>query len=297
MCHFGVNRQRRWILVFAALMATLSPSNCAAQDVAASRKAANPPTVRCAIVGGLNESDFWPQLIDRFHRATGHHAEIVATGPKHGVAEAFKAKEADLIVMHSSDTMINLVADGFGENPQPWARNDYLIVGPPSDPAKIKGETDAVRALEKVITSKCKLLLHASSGVGEVLSDLLAAGNLELDPQSTISQPGERHGQMLQRAAAEQAYTLVGRIPFLNGKLNRGELQVMVQGDSRLRRAYLVVVASGKADDPRLIAARRLAAFLREKSTQEWIGGFGKGKFDDRPLFFSIHASGAVPNP
>ena len=244
--------------------------------------------VRCAIVGGLNESDFWPQLADRFQRATGQRAEIVTTGPKHAIAAAFKAGDADLIVMHASDTIINLVADGYGENPQPWARNDFVLVGPRSDPAGITGERDAVAALGKIIDSKSKLLIHASNGASELLSDLLAAGELELDPQSTISLPGDKHRQMLKRAAAEQAYTLVGRIPFLNGKLDTGELQVMVQGDQRLRRPYLVVVASGRPGDPRLIAARRLAQFLREPATQVWIGDFGKGTLDQQPMFFPV---------
>ena len=173
---------------FCAVMATAAKSAAAAPP---------PPVVRCAVVGGLNEIDFWPQIADRFQRDTGHRLEIVATGPKHAIAEAFKAGEADVIVMHSSDTMVNLVADGYGENLQPWARNDFVIVGPASDPAKIKGETDAVAALGRIIASRSKLLIHASSGVGELLGDLLAAGELELDPQSTISLPGDKHRQML----------------------------------------------------------------------------------------------------
>jgi tungstate transport system substrate-binding protein len=244
--------------------------------------------VRCAVVGGLNESDFWPQLADRFQRATGHCAEIAVTGPRHAILDAFKTGEADLIVMHAGDAIINLVADGYGENPQPWARNDFVLVGPAADPAKIKGQKNATAALKQIIATKSKLLIHGSSGANELLSDLLAAGEFELDPQSTISLPGERHRQMLTRAAAEQAYTLVGRIPFLNGKIDRGGLEVMVQGDERLRRPYLVVVATGKADDPRLVAARGLAAFLREPATQEWLASFGKGRFDDQPLFFPV---------
>lgn len=247
-----------------------------------------PQTVRCAVVGGLNETDFWPQLGERFQQATGHRMEIVATGPKHVLAEAFRAGEADLLVMHTGDSIINLVADGLAENPQPWARNDFVIVGPAVDPAKIKDEKDAVSALRKIIGSKSKFLVHGSNGVSELLGDLLAAGELELDPQTTLNLPTERHRQMLRRADAEQAYTIVGRIPFLNGKLEAGALQILSQGDERLRRPYLVVVATGKADDPRLAAARRLAAFLREKRTQEWIAAFGKGKYDDRPLLFPV---------
>lgn len=247
-----------------------------------------PQTVRCAVVGGLNETDFWPQLGERFQKATGHRIEIVVTGPKHVLADAFKAGEADLLVMHSGDAIINLVADGFAENPQPWARNDFVIVGPAGDPAKIKGEKDAVAALGKIIASKSKLLIHGSNGASELLSDLLAAGELELDPATTLSLPTERHRQMLRRAETEQTYTIVGRIPFLNGKLEAGTLQILSQGDERLRRPYLVVVATAKTDTPQLAAARRLAAFLREPATQGWISEFGKGKYDDRPLLFPV---------
>lgn len=266
-------------------------SNVAAVLVLSSTAVAQnpaPQTVRCAVVGGLNETDFWPQLGERFQKATGHRLEIVATGPKHVLAEAFRASEADLLVMHSGDTIINLVADGLAENPQPWARNDFVIIGPASDPAKVKGEQDAVRALRRIIASKSKLLVHGSNGANELLGELLAAGGLELDPASTLSLPSERHRQMLRRAESEQAYTIVGRIPFLNGKLEAGTLQIISQGDPRLRRPYLVVVAGGKADEPRLAAARRLAAFLREQPTQDWIANFGKGKYDDRPLLFPV---------
>jgi len=263
-----------------AAIVLLTCGACSGQDV-----------VRCAVVGGLNEIDFWPQIADRFQRAAGSPLEIVATGPKHAIAEAFKAREADVIVMHSSDAMINLVADGYGENPQPWARNDYLIVGPASDPAKIKGEKDAVTALGRIIATRSKLLVHASSGVNELLGDLLAAGELELDPRTTINLPGDKQRQMLKQAAAEQAYTLVGRIPFLSGKLDTGELQIMVQGDERLRRPFLVVVATEpahSADSRRLAAARRFAAFLREPATQAFIADFGRGKFDASPLLFPV---------
>ena len=255
-------------------------------------------TVRCAVIGGLNESDFWPDLSDRFFRATGHRAEIVATGPKPVLADAFTRGEADLITMHPSDTIINLVADGYGENPQPWARSDMVLVGPAADPAGIQGEKDAGRALRRIIEKKSKLLVHASLGASEVLHDLVAAEGLELDPEHTISLPTDKHRAMLQRAAAEEAYTLVGRIPFLNGKVKTGGLRIMVQGDPRLRRPYLVVVAlretrrqnDSEKEDPRLAAARELAQFLRCPETQKWIAQFGRGKYDDQPLFFPVAA-------
>jgi tungstate transport system substrate-binding protein len=258
-----------------------------AQDTLTPRKAAGSQVVRCAVVGGLNEIDFWPQLADRFQRVTGHRVEIVVSGPKHAIADTIKTGEADVIVMHSSDAIMNLVANGFAENPQPWAKNDFVIVGPASDPAKIKGERDAVAAIGKIIASRSKFLLHASGGANELIGDLLAAGGLELDAEMTISMPSDKQRQMLKRAAAEQAYTLVGRIPFLSGKLETGELIVMVQDDERLRRPFVIAVAVRPGDrlpEP----ARRFATFLREPDTQEFISRFGIGKYDERPLLFPV---------
>ena len=275
-----------------ALLATVglvASAVSAADDLPnAKQPSSSAQVVRCAVVGGLNEIDFWPQIADRFQRAMGHRLEIVATGPKHAIADAIKTGEADVIVVHSSDTVMNLVADGFAENPQPWAKNDYLIVGPASDSAGIRGERDAVAALAKIIASKSKLLLHASGGANELLSDLLAAGGLELDPQSTISTPSERQRQLLQRAAEEEAYTLVGRIPFYSGKLDSSGLVVMVEGDERLRRPFVVATSTS---GERQKAARRLAAFLREPPMQAFIADFGVGKYDRRPLLFPVRLS------
>jgi tungstate transport system substrate-binding protein len=251
--------------------------------------AAEPLTVRCAIIGGMSDTGFWPALAERFERESGVRAEVVVTGPKHVIAPPFRRGEADLITMHASDTIINLVADGHGVDPQPWTRNDLLLVGPKSDPARIKGMSDAVAALGKIIASKSKLLVHQSLGANEVLHELLAQGELELDPQNTISLPSDRHRQMLARAAGENAYTLVGRIPFLNGKIDGGGLEIMVAGDPRMRRPYVVVVGTvNPPGSPRREAAARLAKFLRDPATQKFIADFGRGQLDDRPLFFPV---------
>ena len=284
------DRLARHVLAVVILaVALFAVGQSCGQDAVNTGKSVGSDVVRCAVVGGLNEIDFWPQLADRFQRATGNRMEIVAAGPKHAIADTIKTGEADVIVVHNSDTLMNLVADGFAENPQPWAKNDFVIVGPADDPAKVKGNSDAVAALGRIIASRSRLLLHSSSGANELLSDLLAAGGLELDPETTISVPSDKHRQMLKRAAAEQAYTLVGRIPFLSGKLETGNLIVMVQGDERLRRPFVVAVAA-RPGDRRLEPARRFAAFLREPDTQDFISRFGIGKYDERPLLYPVKA-------
>jgi tungstate transport system substrate-binding protein len=185
--------------------------------------------------------------------------------------------------VHACDAMINLVADGLARDPQPWARNDLVIVGPAADPAQIRGERDAVAAIGKIIAARAPLLVHASMGADGVLHDLQEAGHLTLDAQATVMFLGDDAHRVLERAAALAAYTLVGRIPWITGKLKAEGVALMVQGDPRLRRPYLVEVAPSAP-----AAARELAAFLRAPETQQWIATFGRGRYDDQPLFFPV---------
>ena len=95
--------------------------------------------------------------------------------------------------------------------------------------------------------------------------------------------------EVLKIAAEKHAYTLVGRIPFLNGKLPNQGLVLMVRGDPQLRRPYVVATA-----DPRRFpkahveGAKALAAFLRTPETQAWISTYGVSQLDDQPLFFPV---------
>ncbi|MGD9724584.1 MAG: substrate-binding domain-containing protein [Pirellulales bacterium] len=261
----------------------------AAQQPAVADSRPSKTVVRAAIIGGMTDTGFWQELSARFEKASGISVEVVATGPKHETADVLQRGAADLLTMHASDTVINLVADGYGVDPQPWARNDLLLVGPASDPAKIKGMTDAVAALRRIVEGRAKLLVHRSLGANEVLYDLLADGALELSPEHTVMLPSDRHRQLLKRAAAENAYAIVGRIPFLNGKIASEGLEIMVQGDPRMRRPYVVIVGTvSPPGDARREAARQLALFMRSPDTQRWIAEFGRGALDERPLFFSV---------
>lgn len=255
--------------------------------------AESPLELRCAIIGGMTDTGFWPGLMEQFKASTGLNTKVVATGPKQGIAEAFKEDGIDVVVMHSSDTIINLVADGYGENPQPWARNDLVIVGPKEDPAGIRGMKDAVEALKKIVESKNRIIMHSSLGANEVLRDLLSRGEIVLLPENTVNFLSERHREMLAYASEEGTYALVGRIPFRNGKIPSGNLELMVEGDIRMRRPYLVVIATEKRiGKERHEAAVKLAEFLRKPETQAWIQDFGVGVYDERPLFFPVVVHG-----
>jgi tungstate transport system substrate-binding protein len=253
-----------------------------------------PQTVRCAIIGGLADTGLWQELTDRFTQQSGHAVEIVVRGPKHDIGGAFVEDRCHLIAMHSSDTIINLVADGHAIDPQPWARNDFVLVGPADDPAGIRGMKDAGEALRKIYESNNRLLVHASHGAMEVLGDVMSAAGLSYLPEQTVIRLDDRHRQMLLIADQERAYTVIGRIPFVNGKVPKGNLEVMVQGDPRLRRPYLVAIAPPeKHRAAEHAAARDLVTFLRSEPAQEFLAEYGRGVFDTEPLFFRIHGARA----
>lgn len=268
-----------------ALLALTVLIGCRGADDVPARPA--PQTIRVAVVGGMIETGFWQELAQRYQLLTGHTVELAASGPKPQVVAAFRKGGIDLITVHASDAMINLVADGLARDPQPWVRNDLVIVGPTDDPAKIRGQTDALAALRAIVAAKAPLLVHASMGADGVLHDLREEGKLALDPASTVFFNEDNQHAVLARAAAAHAYTIVGRIPFASGKLRAEGIELMVRGDPRLRRPYLVELApSANA------AARDLAAYLRSPETQHWIASFGKGKYDDQPLFFPVTITG-----
>jgi tungstate transport system substrate-binding protein len=235
------------------LLGCVALATCAA---CGSREPARPApqTIRCAVIGGMTETGLWPALAERYALISGNKLEVVSTGPKPVIVDAFRKGGIDLITVHASDAMVNLVADGLAVDPQPWLKNDLVIVGPADDPAHIRGDKD---------------------------------GHLTLGPETVFFNDENQHA-VLQRATEVHAYTLIGRIPFISGKLSHGGMELMVRGDPRLRRPYLVATAAGPATDLRLAAARDFAAFLRSPATQAWVATFGVGKYDDQPLFYPV---------
>lgn len=246
-----------------------------------------PQTIRVAVIGGMVQTGFWQEIASAFERQTGHYVELASSGPKHRVIDDFRAHtDIDLITVHASDSMVNLVVDGLAADPQPWAQNDFVIVGPSADPAVIRGETDATKALRKLVATHAKVVVHGSLGADSVLHDLEQAADTKLTDDDLVVFGGENQHQVLARAVEANAYTLVGRIPALTGKLREDGIEIMVRGDPRLRRPYLVEVRTGTG--PRLAAARELAAFLRSPAAQQIVATFGKGRYDDQPLFFPV---------
>jgi tungstate transport system substrate-binding protein len=254
-----------------------------------SRTPTTGPTVRVAVIGGMFFTGFWNALAERYEQQTGVRVELIATGPKNDIVAIFKKGQVDLITMHASDTMVNLSVNGFTLDPQPWLRNDLAIVGPPEDPAGIKGMSDAAAALKKIAAARSAFVVHSSLGAQEVLLNILEPNQIRLDPANTTVLFDDQQRSVLKVAGEKHAYTLVGRIPFRTGRLPNNGLVMMVQGDERLMRPYLVAVTNPKwMAAAHFKEAKKFAVYLRKPETQQWIAGYGRGTIDERPIFFPV---------
>jgi len=254
--------------------------------------------VRVAALGALQDGGFWDAMVQRFEQTTGIHVEPASSGAKDRIPDLFRAGRCDVVVLPAGDAIINLVADGYAIDPQPWLRTDLVLVGPDADPAGVKGSADLATALKKIAQAKAAFINHASSGADETVRSVLEANNLELDPQQTTTLIDDHQRRVFQYAVDKNAYTLISRVPFKSGKLLRGNRALMVENDPHLCRAVMVAIANpAQFTQAHVNEATQFESFLRADATQAFVGRFGKGTIDDRPLFFPLKTTAAASQP
>lgn len=255
-----------------ALLATF-----AAVLVSCGRPQEKPPApIRVAVIGGMTMTGMWQELATAFEADTGLKIETVATGPKSVIAEPFRRGEVDLITLHSSDESTDLVADGYGVNLRPWARNEHTIVGPASDPAGIRGMTNGAEALRKIAAAKAPFVDFYGPGSREVTHKLWQRAGLKPEGDWVLKDESPSPQEIVRFAESRQAYVVVGRIPVTRGKIPRGNMEVLVQDDPEMRRPYVVIEANPKKfPKANTAGARVLADWLTGDKGQAFLRSYG----------------------
>ena len=193
--------------------------------------------------------------------------------------------EADVLLVHSPDAEKKFMADGFGINRRLVMHNDFIIVGPAADPAKIKG-TKAAEAMKKIAQASALFVSRGdNSGTHAKEKKLWKAAGINPEGQKWYQQTGLGMGQTLNVAAEKKGYTITDRATYLSLKKSLG-LDILVEGDSKLLNIYHVIELN-PAKWPKVNAegGKAFADFMVAKKTQEIIGRFGVDKFG-APLFF-----------
>ncbi len=253
----------------------------------------DPKVVRCAVIGGMTMTGLWQEITKRFEAKTGYRIQVVATGPRPILDEAFRAGKADLLTMHSGDVTTNLVADGYGVHMLPWTRNDLVIVGPESDPAHIAGMKDGAAALKRIAETHSNFVDLEDVGGREMAHTLWKRAGVKPEGEWLLQDKSTGDHQQLRFAEQHNAYLIVGRMPVINGKLARAEhMKIMVDQDPTMRRPYMVMEANpDKIVGVNTAGARALSDFLLSDETQRFLLTFTTQEYTQQPgvpLFYPV---------
>jgi len=224
-------------------------------------------------------------LIPIFEKKTGYFVKTIAVGSGQAMAMGQKG-EADVLLVHSPAAEKKFVAEGFGINRRIIMHNDFVIVGPPEDPVKIKGIKSAPGAFKKIASAHALFMSRGdNSGTHAKEKAIWSATGINPEKEKWYQQTGLGMGQTLNVAAEKKGYTLTDRGTYLALKKNLG-LAILVEGDAILLNIYHVIeVNPAKWSKVNAAGAKAFADFMVSKETQEIIKTFGVDKFGS-PLFF-----------
>ncbi len=227
------------------------------------------PEIRVAVVGGIQLCGVWPILAKRAGEVLGMSVVTVSAAPKEVVGPVFERGEADLLLIHASDHTSALLANGMAAPLRAWAQNEHVIVGPPGDPAAVRGAADAVEAMRRIAAAGAPFIAFRNPGSHSLVQELWHSAGISPGPwvlQDTTTTPRA----ILALAAEKQAYGLVGHIPVAFGKIPGAGMAVLLAGDPATRRLYVAVEPGPRhpATPERRAAARRLADYLLSPTGQ-----------------------------
>jgi tungstate transport system substrate-binding protein len=246
-------------------------------------------TVRCAVIGGMTMTGLWQEIAKMFEAQTGYHVEVVATGPRPILDAAMRAGKVDLLTMHSGDITTDLVADGCGVNMRPWTRNELCIVGPPDDPAHIRGMTNGAAALRKIAGAGARFVDFEGIGSRELVHTLWRLADTEPRGDWVLKDGTISRWNILQFARTNDAYVVVGYIPAHTGKLYAEGMEILVKGDPVMRRPFIVMETNPQRfPNANSVGARALSDFLLSDRVQNFLLEFGTQTNGPGSLFFPV---------
>ena len=267
-------------VVAAALLFIAGAFYAAPESVVAKQK-----NVILATTTSTQDTGLLDELIPIFEKRTGYFVKTIAVGSGQAMAMGKKG-EADVMLVHSQDAEKKLVAEGYGINRRLVMHNDYIIVGPPGDPAGIKGVKSAAEAFKKIAEAQSVFMSRGdNSGTHAKEKAIWKEAGIAQEGQKWYQQTGLGMGQTLSVAAEKKAYTLADRGTYLALKKNLG-MDILVEGDAILLNIYHVMeVNPAKWPKVNAAGAKAFADFMVSRQVQKIIKTFGEDKYGS-PLFF-----------
>jgi len=229
-----VIQQRRRILLAGAALATV---------VAVSPLAAEDKFITVASTTSTQNSGLFEYLLPKFEKETGIKVHVIAVGTGQALAMGRRG-DADVLFVHNRVAEEKFVAEGYGVDRKEVMYNDFVVIGPKSDPAKIGGGHDVLVAFKKIKDAKAPFVSRGDKS-GTYAAELrywkAADINIAKEKGPWYKETGSGMGAALNTASGLNAYILSDRGTWLNFK-NRGDLKILVEGDKRLFNQYGIML-------------------------------------------------------
>jgi len=242
----------RFGVVFLAFALVFSLAGCAAEEEPAEEPAAEEPVAEepvettdliLASTTSTQDSGLFDVLIPAFEEAYPQYkVNVIAVGTGEAL-ELGQNKDADVLLVHAKAKEEAFVADGYGTERRDVMYNDFIIVGPPSDPAGIKGST-AVDALKKIADGQHVFVSRGDdSGTHKAELNLWKAASITPEGEWYLS-TGQGMGDTLRIASEKDGYTLTDRATYLAQTQTGLTLKILVEGDNLLLNPYGVIAVN-----------------------------------------------------
>ncbi len=269
----------RLVAVLCLVPAGLLPSTAGPAD-------AQSNIVIVSTTTSTQDSGLLDVLVPMFERKSGLTVKTISVGTGQALALAARG-EADVTLAHAPGLEKKYVSEGKMSNRRLVMYNDFVVIGPPDDPAKIKGLPKAVDALERIARSRSRFVSRGDKSGTHAL-ELALWKQAGIEPKGAwYIESGQGMGQTLGIANDRRAYTLTDRATLLAFR-KRVDLPILVEKDRPLLNIYSVMEVN-PANGPRVNArgGRAFADFMLEPETQAVIESFGVEKYG-QPLFVPV---------
>jgi tungstate transport system substrate-binding protein len=241
--------------------------------------------ITVASTTSTEQSGLFKHLLPPFEKKTGIQARVVALGTGQAL-DMGRRGDADVVFVHAKALEEKFVAEGFGVGRLEVMYNDFVLVGPKADPARIAGTKDIVAALQKVKAAQAPFASRGDrSGTHFAELQLWRAAGIDIaaDKGPWYRDTGSGMGPTLNTAAGMNAYALTDRATWLSFR-NRGDLLIAVEGDQRLFNQYgVILVNPAKHPHVKRDAGRAFIDWLVSAEGQKAIAGY---KIRGEQLFF-----------
>jgi tungstate transport system substrate-binding protein len=224
-------------IVLRAVLITLAP--CMAPASLAQQ------FITVASTTSTEQSGLFKHILPIFQKKTGVQVRVVALGTGQAL-DLGKRGDADVVLVHAKSAEESFVAEGYGVKRLPVMYNDFVLVGPKSDPARIAGGKDILEALRKVKSTTAAFVSRgdrSGTHIAEIALWKQAGVDIAVAKGPWYRDTGQGMGPALNTAASMNGYILADRGTWISFK-NRGELTILVEGDKRLFNQYGVILVS-----------------------------------------------------